>query len=45
MKEEITEAQIERAKRYVEYRLGHAYIPLQDIPIHYRDYKLVSGIK
>jgi hypothetical protein len=44
-KEEITEAQIARAKRYEEYLLGHAYIPLQDKPIYYRDYKLVHGIK
>lgn len=45
MREKITEAQIARAKRYDEYLLGHAYIPLQDIPIYHRDYTLVYGIK
>lgn len=43
--EEITESQKARAERYKEYMLGHAYIPHQDIPIYYRDYKLVYGIK
>jgi hypothetical protein len=43
--EEITESQKARAKRYEECLLGHAYIPLQDKPIYYRDYKLVHGIK
>ena len=43
--EEITENQKACAERYKEYMLGHAYIPYQDIPIYYRDYKLVHGIK
>ena len=41
----ITNAQRERAKRYREYQEGHAYIPLQDMAIYYRDYKLFYGIK
>ena len=45
MEEKITNAQRERAKRYSEYLHGIAYIPLQDIPIYYRDYKLFYGIK
>ena len=30
---------IERAKRYMEYLQGWAYIPLQDLPIYERAYK------
>ena len=45
MIEKITDAQIARAKRYSEYLLGYAYIPLQDMSIYYLDYKLVYGIK
>ena len=43
--EVITESQMARAKRYKEHIQGDAYIPLQDMSLYYRDYKLVYGIK